>query len=909
MRTGSVAILAFIGAIALVGVAVSFGVPDVEDGVETFDSADAFRQYLDSTEALRSGQGGSGPVATPAVPERDQTTGGDGGETGGDTGQETGGTEVSRTNVQHAAIDEPDIVKTDGETIYISRQAAQRSNITVLDAVPPEEARVIASVRGSAGDWWGGTDDLLLREDTLITIGETGIRGYDVTDPGAPEQRWQKDVNGTVETARMYDGSIYLVVREAIDRQQPCPVRPFGRGDSIIPCTSIYHPRSPSAVDVTYSVLRMGTDGAVEDATSFLGSRQDTVVYMSENGLYLTYGTEEPRSSIMLEFFRSEGSDLLDERAREQLQRLSEYDLSEQARLVEVNTILQAYRDRLSRDERLALEQELENRFGNWTRANMREFVTSGIVRVGLDELEVTETGEVPGTPLNQFSMDEHDGHLRIATTVTSPVRWGDSVNDLYVLDEDLDVTGSVQGMGIDQRIYSVRFLDEEGYIVTYRRIDPFYVLDLSDPEEPILEGELKLPGFSSYLHPLEDDRVLGVGQEDGQVKAVIFDVADPREPVIEDEYRLTDRWSAISESHHAFLQDPRNEVFFLPASGGGYIFSYADGLELVKAVDVADARRAVYIDEYFYVIGDREVVVLEDRNWSRVQTVPLGGSDRKPIVMPQEPVRPSGDTGSGGMETTEAAGEAADRYMRVLRFGAEIPDIDLYQNTSQEWLPENRWQVKDAVERHNPIQYMIEVSEEVPAATYPGYDPTEEELEAAWDLYNRTYEHAREEGWFTYLNGVGDGYQDIKGDRHYHHPEYVDNENNLDPTQPEVLMYYRNPDNPSEQILTGVMYLLDDVNTTSGQAVDDRMGPLSIWHYHQYDRPTCAMRGLVPGEPDPELCPSGIVSTRSPEMLHVWFVDHPGGQLATRMNLRPETVEQPEKMTEQEFKEKMRGR
>jgi len=766
MRTGSVAILAFIGAIALVGVAVSFGVPDIEDGVGTFDSPEEFRQYLDSTEALRSDQSRfeeAGPMPGPVIPTRDNTEGDDGGQVGSERDQNAGDRAVSRTNVQHEAIDEPDIVKTDGETISISRQAAQRSNITLLDALPAEEARVIASVRGTAGDWWGRTDALFLHEDTLIAIGETEMRGYDVSDPGAPEQQWQKAVNGTVETARMDDGRIYLVIREGIDRQQPCPVQPFGPAERTIPCTSIHHPRSPSGVDVTYSVLRMGPDGAVEDATSFLGSRQETVVYMSENGLYLTYGTQAPRSEIMMEFFSADGSDLLDEQARVKLQRLAEYDISEQARLVEVQSILQAYRERLGEDRRPAFEQDLENRFGNWTRSNLREFVTSGIVRVGLDELEVRETGEVPGIPLNRFSLDEHDGHLRIATTVTGPVRWGDPVNDLYILDEDLDVAGSVQGMGIDQRISSVRFLDEEGYIVTHRRIDPFYVLNLSDLDDP--------------------------------------------------------------------------------------------------------------------------------------------------VVMPEEPLGPSEDTVTDSMETTQGSQQDTDRYMRVLEFGARVPDIDLYENTSREWLPENRWKVKEAVDEQNPIQYMLEVSEEVPEATYPEYDPTEEELEAAWGLYNRTYEHAREEGWFTFLNGVGDGYQDIKGDRHYHHREYVDNENNLDPTQPEVLMYYRDPDNPSEQILAGVMYLLDDVNTTSGEAVDDDMGPLSIWHYHQYDRPTCAMRGLVPEEPDPGLCPSGIVSTRSPEMLHLWFIDHPDGQLASKMSIGPDIVEQPEKMTENEFKEKMRGR
>jgi uncharacterized secreted protein with C-terminal beta-propeller domain len=194
--------------------------------------------------------------------------------------------------------------------------------------------------------------------------------------------------------------------------------------------------------------------------------------------------------------------------------------------------------------------------------------------------------------------------------------------------------------MGVNERIYSTRFLGDKGYVVTFRRIDPFHVLDLSDPANPSLEGELKLPGFSSYLHTLGNDTVLGVGEEDGEVKAVLFDVADPTNPTVKDSYILDESWSAIRNTHHAFLHDERHDVFFLPASQGGYVFSYDDGLSLEKAVSMKDVERAVYINDYLYVLGLEEITVLDEETWDRVASLSLGELSDRIIDYPVEPIR-----------------------------------------------------------------------------------------------------------------------------------------------------------------------------------------------------------------------------------------------------------------------------
>ena len=158
-------------------------------------------------------------------------------------------------------------------------------------------------------------------------------------------------------------------------------------------------------------------------------------------------------------------------------------------------------------------------------------------------------SGEVSGFLLNQFSMDEYQGDLRVAAT-TSPSWWWseDSESHVTVLRPDgnvLEEIGSVWGLGEGERIFSVRFMGPDAYVVTFRQIDPLYALDLSDPADPEVLGELKIPGFSSYLHPVGADLLLGVGQDaslEGRVEGLqvsLFDVSDPTDPIRVAQVRL----------------------------------------------------------------------------------------------------------------------------------------------------------------------------------------------------------------------------------------------------------------------------------------------------------------------------------------------------------------------------------
>ena len=172
-------------------------------------------------------------------------------------------------------------------------------------------------------------------------------------------------------------------------------------------------------------------------------------------------------------------------------------------------------------------------------------------------------SGIVQGSLLNQFSMDEHNGYLRIITTTGSP--WDErnlSESQLVVLEEQESVlmkVGQVGGLGKGESLYSARLLDDIGFAVTFRQIDPFYVLDLSDPTDPEIVGELKIPGFSTYLHPIDENYVVGIGQsatDEGRVlglKVSLFDVSDKTDPRETATWTMNDANSPAEWDHRAF--------------------------------------------------------------------------------------------------------------------------------------------------------------------------------------------------------------------------------------------------------------------------------------------------------------------------------------------------------------------
>ncbi|WP_284009238.1 beta-propeller domain-containing protein [Haloarcula pelagica] len=563
------------------------------------------------------------------------------GDGGGSTTTAEAPSRVGTTNVQIAGIDEPDRLKTDGRNFYYA-PSRPRGHVPVFrprgrpaDVSPPaasdHDTHVVDVTEPAAPSAIGEIDDsgkLLQTGDTLVVVGHRTITGYDVSDPESPEQAWEHPLNHTAVTARMQNGTVYLVTRSGVSLDTPCPITPLG-GDHTIPCGDVYRPGTQIPVDATYTALSIdAAGGTVEDSVTFVGTSRNTVVHMSPDALYVTYTDSTSHARQLGAFLRTE-FDETPAHVEERIAEIQSYDISARATNREIDRVFEQWLATLPTEERKRLREAFTREFADYRAARQRNATTTGIVRLAVDgtALSVEATGTVPGRPLNQFSMDHHEGTLRITTTIPA-VGSADSANDLYVLDSrTLDERGAVTDMGVTERVYSVRYVDETAYVVTFRRIDPFHVVDLSDPDEPEVTGELKLPGFSSYLHPIDDDHVLGIGKEDGAVKTVLFDVSDPSDPSIDDQrVRHTRHWSAISRSHHAFTIDRKHGVFVLPTGEDAIVVNYTDGSLSETATVRTDGTvtRTRYVEDYLYVFSGEEVVVVDERTWDRETTLAL---------------------------------------------------------------------------------------------------------------------------------------------------------------------------------------------------------------------------------------------------------------------------------------------
>lgn len=265
--------------------------------------------------------------------------------------------------------------------------------------------------------------------------------------------------------------------------------------------------------------------------------------------------------------------------------------------------------------------------------------------------------GEVPGRVNDSFSLDEYDGCLRVVTTIqtyqVSPVtddRTGENIcleytelsrsNGLYILSRDLFVKGKIDGLAEDELVYSARFLGDWGYFVTFRQTDPLFAVDLSDPEKPVVKGELKVSGFSEYLHFYDDHLLLGIGMEadeetgrqDG-MKLSMFDLSDPAELTEASRYLLTNyNFSEALYDHRAVLIAQEENLIGFSAEGsnrGKYwkkylVFSYEDG-EFVKKLEADMGSedqggyrlRGTFIGDCFYLLSENGSARAYDReNW-----------------------------------------------------------------------------------------------------------------------------------------------------------------------------------------------------------------------------------------------------------------------------------------------------
>lgn len=509
---------------------------------------------------------------------------------------------------------------------------------TVIDAVPAATMAAIGKVAENG--------QLLLAGKTLVILTADGrhVVGYDVTDAAAPARTWEVvlEDNTNIVTARQKGDTIYLLQQTMMGSAVPCPFVPMtvGAAKVTVPCTEIYHPVVPSASDAVMTLAALDArTGTVASRVSFVASAYQSTVYVDATHAYVA----SPRTVDVLPFlvgFLEANPSLTSPATLAHLRAVMRYDLSPEAKMTEFQTTIDKDRRGRTSDDQLTWETAATNAMKDYATAHLRELSATGIVKVALDGTRVVAHGAVPGRLLNQFAMDAYEGHLRVATTVGGD--WGmiggqmPSANDVVVLDGDLHEVGAVRDMGKGEQIYAARFLGDRGYVVTFRQTDPFYVLDLSRPTSPRMTGELKIPGYSSYLHPLGDHLVLGVGRDESQVKLSLFDVSDAAAPREVSVYMLDEYWSEALDNHHAFLADTAAKRFFLPGGKGGYVMSYAgDKLTLVRALAGSGVSRAAYIGDTLYVLSDTALRAYDQRTWDKVGEVTLPSYGYGGGVMP----------------------------------------------------------------------------------------------------------------------------------------------------------------------------------------------------------------------------------------------------------------------------------
>jgi len=254
-------------------------------------------------------------------------------------------------------------------------------------------------------------------------------------------------------------------------------------------------------------------------------------------------------------------------------------------------------------------------------------------IRIENEMIKSEASGKVPGSILNQFSMDEYNSYFRLATTAWTD---GASQNNVYVLDMNLTMVGKLENIAPGETIYSVRFMGDRSYIVTFRQVDPFFAIDLQNPYNPKVLGVLKIPGYSSYLHPYDESHIIGIGKDGSAVKISLFDVSNVTDPKEIDNYQVSGRWSdsPVLSDHKALLFNSSKNLLVMPIITsdysiwqGAYVFKVTiqEGIalrgQITHTENTADlgyyyypqpyyVKRSLYIENVLYTISDKKVMM-----------------------------------------------------------------------------------------------------------------------------------------------------------------------------------------------------------------------------------------------------------------------------------------------------------
>jgi hypothetical protein len=547
------------------------------EGLMPYDSCDALlEQYRDALEKSATpwgwGMGGGGIAFAEGAVAVAGAAGGDTAATGGAANGAAGGLDSATgsgptgTNLQEQGVDEPDVAKTSGDLLL----AIAKNRLQVLRA---GSTPTLLSSTPLGREAWGG--ELLVDGDRVLVIlpgggtisahaatssmpyggsGSVRLVLLDIGEPAEPRVLEELQLDGRYLSARLSDGAVRLVTSSAPSPEPTYPAAPHGAEqeraaleknravarevtlDQVLPqrehrtggdvltgpaveCDGVRHPPSPrGASTLLVSTFDLGRGLTATDSTGV--TTDGDLVYASPERLYVAtsrWGTTAPPADDRPSDTATSGVDN------------------------EVTTELHAFD------------------------------TTAG------DRTPYVGSGSVQGYVMGRWALSSHEGHLRVATTTSPP--WGGDVpssSSVIVLEEQpdrLQQVGRVDGLGIDERIFAVRYFGDLATVVTFRQTDPLYVVDLADPTAPAVLGELKIPGFSTYLHPVGDDLLLGVGQdadEQGRVTGMqvsLFDLSDRTKPVQVDRLSLGQGWSDAGHDSRAFGYDTARRTALLPFS------------------------------------------------------------------------------------------------------------------------------------------------------------------------------------------------------------------------------------------------------------------------------------------------------------------------------------------------------
>lgn len=595
--------------------------------------------------------------------------------------------DYSTTNIQVQNVDEADFVKNDGKYIYFLND----NQVSIVDAYPAETAEVISEI-----NFEGHGESLFLSENKLIVFASfydqermfseyeimpsqrsvqyTKILVYDIADKNNPFIQEQFSIKGGFFQARMLDGFVYLITKDSVYRYNDFVDMPSVKSSNGIFVPEVYYLPNPEKSYSFHTITSLDIESLDFEASSYLMGHSNNL-YMSENNLYISYNKNYP-----WRYYEEENK----ERFFEVVVPLLPSDYSSKIQKfrnddsdfvwMKISDILADMFEEYGEDNLEKTYKKIQESLAEYDAKKAEEKQRTIIQKLSVKNgvVKYESTAELKGYLNNQFSLDENEGYLRVATTLDV---WSNSGritnNQVYVLDEEMDLVGKLENVAPGETIYSTRFIDDRLYMVTFERIDPFFVIDLSNPKKPEILGELKIPGFSDYLHPYDENHIIGIGKQTEEneygnlitkgVKLSLFDVSNVESPKQIDYYEIGGRgtYSEALSEHKAFLFDKEKNILVIPIREvdydnpltsdslyytryevwqGAYAFGLTieDGFELkgkVSHESIFDrdyywygspsaVRRSIFMDDVLYTISQKKIMMNDLEDLSEINEI-----------------------------------------------------------------------------------------------------------------------------------------------------------------------------------------------------------------------------------------------------------------------------------------------